>query len=148
MIYGGDGLAHLPPDEKGRGKAVFIPFVLSGEKIEATLTEQKPGFARARADSILEPSPHRIQPGCPYFGRCGGCHYQHSSYEHQLEIKKEILRENLRRIAKLELAHELEIHPSPPWNYRNRTRLKVRTSPSFALGYFKFNSHEFLEVEQ
>ena len=147
MIYGGDGLAHLPPDEKGRGKAVFVPFVLSGEKIEATLTEQKPGFARARADSILEPSPHRIQPGCPHFGHCGGCHYQHSSYEHQLEIKKEILRETLKRTAKLELAVDIQVHPSPPWNYRNRSRLKVQTTPEFKAGYFKMASHELLPVE-
>jgi 23S rRNA (uracil1939-C5)-methyltransferase len=109
MIYGGDGLAHLPADEKGRGKAVFIPFVLGGEKIEATLTEQKPGFARARAESIREPSPHRVEPGCPYFGRCGGCHYQHSSYEHQLEIKKEILRETLKRTAKLNLSVDIQV---------------------------------------
>ena len=148
MIYGGDGLAHLPPDEKGRGKAVFVPFVLSGEKIEATLTEQKPGFARARADSILEPSPHRIQPGCPHFGHCGGCHYQHSSYEHQLEIKKEILRETLKRTAKLELAVDIQVHPSPPWNYRNRSRLKVQTTQEFKAGYFKMASHELLPVEE
>ena len=148
MIYGGDGLAHLPADEKGRGKAVFVPFVLSGEKIEATLTEQKPGFARARADSILEPSPHRIEPGCPYFGHCGGCHYQHSSYEHQLEIKKEILRETLRRTAKLELAFDIQVHPSPPWNYRNRSRLKVQTTPEFKAGYFKRASHDLLAVEE
>jgi 23S rRNA (uracil1939-C5)-methyltransferase len=148
MIYGGDGLAHLPPDEKGRGKAVFIPFVLNGEKIEAALIEQKPGFARARADSILEPSPHRIQPGCPHFGHCGGCHYQHSSYEHQLEIKKEILRETLKRTAKLELAVGIQVHPSPPWNYRNRARLKVQTTPEFKAGYFKMASHELLPVEE
>jgi 23S rRNA (uracil1939-C5)-methyltransferase len=148
MIYGGDGLAHLPPDEKGRGKAVFIPFVLNGEKIEAALIEQKPGFARARADSILEPSPHRIQPGCPHFGHCGGCHYQHSSYGHQLEIKKEILRETLKRTAKLELAVGIQVHPSPPWNYRNRSRLKVQTTPEFKAGYFKMASHELLPVEE
>jgi 23S rRNA (uracil1939-C5)-methyltransferase len=148
LVYGGDGLARLPADEQGRGKAVFVPFVLEGEDVEASLTEQKPGFARARLDSILQASTHRVEPGCPYFGRCGGCHYQHSSYEHQLEIKAGILKENLRRIAKLELAGELEIHPSPAWNYRNRTRLKVRTSPTLALGYYKFNSHEFLAVEK
>jgi len=148
MIYGGDGLAHLPPDEKGRGKAVFIPFVLSGEKVEATLADQKPGFARARADSILEPSPHRVEPGCPHFGRCGGCHYQHSSYEHQLEIKKEILRETLKRTAKLELSVDIQVHPSPPWNYRNRSRLKVQTTPEFRAGYFKMASHELLPVEE
>ena len=105
MIYGGDGLARLPAtspadsasEASGRGKAVFVPFVLAGEKIEATLTEQKPGFARGKADAIVEPSAHRVLPGCQYFSRCGGCHYQHASYEHQLEIKKEILRESLRR---------------------------------------------------
>jgi 23S rRNA (uracil1939-C5)-methyltransferase len=157
LIYGGDGLARLPTtspenvppsDDRGRGKAVFVPFVLAGEKIEAALTEEKPGFARAYAQTIVEPSPHRVSPQCPYFARCGGCHYQHASYEHQLEIKKEILRENLRRIAKLELQCEIEAHPSPPWNYRNRSRLQVRTRPEFAAGYFKFASHELLPVEE
>jgi 23S rRNA (uracil1939-C5)-methyltransferase len=153
LIYGGDGLARLPAaspldKELGRGKAVFIPFVLAGEKIEAALTEQKPGFARAQLQKIVEPSLHRVPPQCPYFARCGGCHYQHSSYENQLEIKKEILRENLRRIAKLELECAIQVHPSPPWSYRNRSRLQVRTHPQFELGYFKFASHEVLPVEE
>jgi 23S rRNA (uracil1939-C5)-methyltransferase len=152
LIYGGDGLARLPADspgdDRGRGKAVFVPLVLAGEKIEAALTEEKPGFARAHAESIVEASPHRVQPECRYFGRCGGCHYQHASYEQQLEIKKEILRENLRRIAKLELQSEIEVHPSPPWNYRNRSRLQLQTKPTFAVGYFKLGSHELMPIEQ
>jgi 23S rRNA (uracil1939-C5)-methyltransferase len=153
LIYGGDGLTRLPAEspsnkEHGRGKAVFVPFVLGGEKVEAALTEEKPGFARAHASAIVESSPHRVQPACPYYARCGGCHYQHAGYEHQLEIKKEILRENLRRIAKLELQCEIQVHPSPPWNYRNRSRLQVRTYPEFAAGYFKFASHELLPVEE
>lgn len=148
MIYGSDGLAHLPADESGRGKAVFLPFVLPGERVEATITQQKPGFARAHAESIVETSPHRIAPACPYFTRCGGCHYQHSTYEHQLEIKKEILRETLRRTAKLETGPEIQVHPSPPWNYRNRSRLQVQTAPTFSAGYFKMASHALLAVEQ
>lgn len=153
LIYGGDGLARVPatesPAEKhGRGKAVFVPFVLEGERIEARLTEQKPGFARATVDHIVEFSPHRVQPECPYFTRCGGCHYQHASYEHQLEIKEAILRETLRRTAKLELDRPIQVHPSPPWNYRNRSRLQIRTRPEFVLGYFKQASQEVLEVEQ
>jgi 23S rRNA (uracil1939-C5)-methyltransferase len=148
LIYGGDGLARLPADEHGRGKAVFVAFVLPGEEVAATVTEEKPGFTRARAEQITIPSPQRIPPQCPYFQRCGGCHYQHTGYEHQLEIKASILKENLRRIAKLELSQELKIHPSQPWNYRNRTRLKVQGSPAFALGYYQFNSHKFLPVEQ
>jgi 23S rRNA (uracil1939-C5)-methyltransferase len=148
LIYGGDGLARLPADAHGRGKAVFVPFVLAGEQIEAAITEEKPGFARARATVIVEAAPQRVLPPCPYFARCGGCHYQHASYEHQLEIKTEILRENLRRIAKLELTSEIQVHPSPPWNYRNRSRLQVRTQPAFAVGYFKVASHEVLPVEE
>ena len=158
LIYGGDGLARLPAASdtdkaQARGKAVFVPFVLAAEKVEASLTEQKPGFARARVDSIIDPSPHRIQPACQYFSHCGGCHYQHASYDHQLEIKKEILRESLRRTAKLDLPFDIEVHPSPPWNYRNRSRLQVQTekaqvTPAFAAGYFKLASHELLAVEQ
>jgi 23S rRNA (uracil1939-C5)-methyltransferase len=148
LVYGGDGLARLPADEHGPGKAVFVPFVLEGEKIEASLLEQKRGFARGQAETILQASPQRVEPQCPYFQRCGGCHYQHAGYEHQLEIKSAILKDTLRRIAKLALDTKIVIHPSPPWNYRNRTRLRVRTTPEFALGYYKFNSHELLPVEQ
>jgi 23S rRNA (uracil1939-C5)-methyltransferase len=96
----------------------------------------------------VEASPQRIQPACQYFRRCGGCHYQHTSYDNQLAIKKEILRETLRRTAKVELPFDIEVHPSPPWNYRNRSRLQVRTSPKFATGYFKTASHELLPVEE
>jgi len=127
---------------------VFVPFVLEGESAEVSLIEQKRSFARGRAETILQASPQRAEPRCPYFRRCGGCHYQHAAYQHQLEIKAAILQETLRRVAKLELETEITIHPSPPWNYRNRTRLKLRTAPEFALGYYKFNSHELLPVEQ
>jgi|tagenome__1003787_1003787.scaffolds.fasta_scaffold20988443_6 23S rRNA (uracil1939-C5)-methyltransferase len=147
MIYGGDGLGRLPADASGRGKAAFVPFVLAGEKVEASIDEQKAGFVRARIGSILEASPHRVQPGCPYFGRCGGCQYQHASYEHQLEIKKDTLRETLRRTARIELPVDIEVHPSPPWNYRNRSRLQVQSDAEFAAGYFKMGSHELLPIE-
>lgn len=148
LVYGGDGLARLPADEHGRGKAVFLPFVLENETVEASLLEQKRGFARGRLANVLQASPLRIAPKCPYFGECGGCHYQHTSYAHQLEIKTAILRENLRRIAKLELDTEVVVHSSPEWRYRNRTRLQVRVEPTFALGYYKFNSHQLLPVEE
>jgi 23S rRNA (uracil1939-C5)-methyltransferase len=147
LIYGGDGLARLPADEHGRGKAVFLPYVLEGERVEAALVEEKPGFARARAQRVLQPSPQRVEPACPYFTQCGGCHYQHAAYEHQLAVKAGILRETLRRTAKVELPEEIRIHPSPPWNYRNRTRLRLQANP-FALGYYRLNSHRLLAVEQ
>jgi len=148
LVYGGDGLARLPSDEKGLGKTVFVPFSLDGERIEADIIEQKRGFARARLTQILDSSPDRIEPGCPYFLRCGGCHYQHSNYARQLKVKSAILLETLKRTAKIELPCELKIHPSPEWNYRNRTRLKVRAKPEFAVGYYEFRSHDLLPIEQ
>src|SRR5207302_5473790 len=77
LIYGGDGLARMPADEHGRGKAVFVPFVLPGEGVEVSLVEEKPGFARGRLEKVLERSEDRVEARCPYFQRCGGCHYQH-----------------------------------------------------------------------
>jgi 23S rRNA (uracil1939-C5)-methyltransferase len=146
LIYGGDGLARTPAGADGRSRAVFVPFVLPGEKVEAEIGQEKPGFARGSVTHLIEASSDRVEARCPYFRQCGGCHYQHIPYERQLEIKAGILRETLRRIAKIELTAEIRLHPSPPWNYRNRTRLQVRSAPEFTLGYFRFGSHEFLPV--
>ena len=148
LIYGGEGLGRLPADDRGPGKSVFVPFVLEDEQAEITLTEQKSGFARGHLDALLAPSQFRQEPPCPYFERCGGCHYQHSTYAHQLEIKKATLIETLKRTGKLELDCDLQVHASPDWNYRNRTRLKVQSDPEFALGYYRFRSHDLLPVER
>jgi len=148
LVYGGDGLARLPADDRGPGKTVFVPFVLEGEQVEVAVAEQKPGFARGRVERVIKSSGERIEPACPYFQRCGGCHYQHANDRHQLEIKAGILRGTLKRTTKVEPTCELPVHPSPEWGYRNRTRLKVQSEPEFALGYYRFRSHEFLPVEQ
>ena len=142
LIYGGDGLA------RGPDKTIFVPFVLEGEQVVAEVTEQRPGFARAQATRIVSASEHRIEARCPYFQRCGGCHYQHTSYQHQLEIKASILRETLRRTGKLEWTSEIATHPSPPWEYRNRTRMRIMREPEFSLAYFRFASHEPLAIAE
>jgi|HubBroStandDraft_2_1064218.scaffolds.fasta_scaffold53447_2 23S rRNA (uracil1939-C5)-methyltransferase len=148
LIYGGDGLARTPPGADGRSMTVFIPFVLTGEKVEAEIRQANPGFARGVLSQLIEASPDRIQARCPYFHACGGCHYQHIPYDRQLEFKAQILRETLLRIAKIDLKSEIRLHASPPWNYRNRTRLQVQAAPEFALGYFRFGSHNFLPIRE
>jgi 23S rRNA (uracil1939-C5)-methyltransferase len=163
LIYGGDGLARTPAGADGRSMAVFVPFVLPGERVEAEIRQEKPGFARGSVAQLIEASPDRVEARCPYFRECGGCHYQHIPYERELEFKAVILRETLQRIAKTELKSEIRLHASPPWNYRNRTRLRVQTAPEFppqsaktgrsgdpgfALGYFRIGSHEFLPVRE
>jgi 23S rRNA (uracil1939-C5)-methyltransferase len=145
LIYGGDGLARVPADESGRSRTIFVPFVLEGEQVAAELVEQKPAFSRAMAKEILAASPERIEPGCPYFLDCGGCHYQHTKYEHQLEVKRAILRETLRRTARIDWSGEIGLHAAEPWQYRNRTRVHVRHEP-FALGYFRHNSRELISI--
>ena len=152
LIYGGDGLARVPAGAGGRSLAVFAPFVFPGEKVEAEVLQEKPGFAggfaRANVTKLVEASPERVVAGCPHFQQCGGCHYQHIPYNRQLEFKAQILRETLARVGKIELNDGIRVHPSPPWNYRNRARLQVRTLPDFALGYYRFGSREFLPVQE
>jgi len=143
LIYGGDGLARLPD-----GKAVFLPFVLPGEEVSATIVKEKSSFARATADQVLKASAHRAEPRCPYFASCGGCHYQHGGYTEQLEVKRAIVKETLLRHAKLEWKGDIITHSAEPWNYRNRVRMRVQTSPEFALGYHRFGSHDLLPVRQ
>lgn len=143
MIYGGDGLARNPG-----GKTVFLPLVLPGEEVTASVVEEKTGYVRARIDQLLKASGQRIEPACPYFTRCGGCHYQHTDYASQLEFKKSILRETFLRTAKLDWKSEIITHTAEPWGYRNRTRFKVRHAPEFMMGFHRMASHDLLPVEQ
>ncbi len=115
FAYGGEAMGRLSD-----GRAVFIPFALPGEEVRVQITEDKPRFARANIIEILTPSKKRIDPRCPHFMQCGGCHYQHIPYKEQLKIKAEILKDQLQRIGKID---NPTVHPtvaSPqPWNYRN-----------------------------
>jgi 23S rRNA (uracil1939-C5)-methyltransferase len=146
LIYGGDGLARIPAigDER-RGKTVFVPYVLPGEVVEATVVEERKGFTRASLVEVLTPSPARIVPPCPHFGICGGCQYQHSNYTAQLEDKRQILQETILRGAKLALPY-IEVHSDEPYGFRNRTRMKIAVEPEFALGYYRHGSHDLEPV--
>lgn len=149
LVYGGDGLARLEAED-GRRKTVFVPLVLPDERVAVTVVDERPGFSRAKLDRVVTPAPERTSPPCPYFGECGGCHYQHASYEAQLEFKKTILRETVERLAKVELP-EITSHASPPLHYRNRTRMKfgrAANETKFELGYYRMGSHVFLPVKE
>jgi 23S rRNA (uracil1939-C5)-methyltransferase len=138
-VYGGAGLA------RADGKAVFVPFTLPGEEVEAIIAEDKGGFAKADLRSVLEPSPTRTQAPCPYFGRCGGCHYQHAAYPAQVEMKLAILRESLDR-AHLRDLPDIRAVTAEPFGYRNRVRLHVQRKP-FSLSYKFRNSRDNLPVD-
>ena len=137
-IYGGAGLA------RAEGKAIFVPFTLPGEVVEAHITEDKKSFANAELDAVLEPSTARTAPTCEYFGLCGGCQYQHATYQQQVALKVSILQETLQR-ARLASLREIVPVYAEPVGYRNRVRLHVQREP-FALCYKKRSSNSNLPV--
>jgi 23S rRNA (uracil1939-C5)-methyltransferase len=144
-IYGGAALAHVPSDVSPElaGKAVFVPLALPGELVEATIASDRRSYISATLDSVLEASPTRITPGCEYYGRCGGCHYQHAAYAAQLAMKRSILVEALER-AHVPVPAEIRVLSADPWAYRNRVRLHVAKFP--ALSYREAASHRDLPV--
>ncbi len=143
-VYGGASLARVPPDgpQDLAGKAVFVPFALPGELVEATIASDRRSYIKATLNSVLEPSPARITPGCEYYGRCGGCHYQHADYATQLAMKRSILVETLER-AHVSLPGDVRVLSADPWGYRNRIRLHVTKT---ALSYREAASHRDLPV--
>jgi 23S rRNA (uracil1939-C5)-methyltransferase len=129
-IYGGDALGRLPD-----GRAVFVSFGLPGEKVRVRLVEEKKNFARGEIIEILEFSPDRVSAKCKHFGECGGCHYQNLPYEKQLQIKGEILRDQLTRIGKIENPPVQPMVACPnPWNYRNHVQFHLTGDGK--IGYF------------
>jgi 23S rRNA (uracil1939-C5)-methyltransferase len=146
-VYGGAGLAHQPEGE-GAGRAVFVPFTLPGELVEADLVEEKGGFAEASLIQVLSASTDRVQPACAHFGQCGGCQYQHAAYDAQVQMKSAILRETLER-AGLTTLPAIQTHTGEPWAYRNRTRLRVAELDSaLRVGYNRRSSNEFLAIHE
>jgi 23S rRNA (uracil1939-C5)-methyltransferase len=138
LVYGGDGLG------RWEGRVVLIPFVLPGEIIRAAPRQQRGGLVRAQAAAILRAAPNRVVASCPYFTRCGGCHYQHVSYEDQLAAKRAILAEELRRIGKLEPPEEIEVVAAEPWGYRNRVQLHLCGG---RIGYWAARSHQLCAID-
>ena len=116
---GGSAVARLPD-----GRVCFIPFAIPGEDLRIRLTAVKKSFAEAELVAVLAPSPDRVEPPCPVFGRCGGCQYQHVGYARQIALKSQQLRDTLRRIGGIAREDLDEVHAAPePWAYRNRLGL-------------------------
>src|SRR5512136_3192395 len=101
LVYGGDGLA------RREREVVLLPYVLPGETVQAQLDGRSRGVTHAKPLRILTSAAERTDPGCRFFGRCGGCHYQHASYLMQLAQKRQILAETLRRIGKITPPEEI-----------------------------------------
>jgi 23S rRNA (uracil1939-C5)-methyltransferase len=142
FAFGGECIGRLAD-----GRAVFVPYGLPGELVRVQLTEQKTNFARGRLVDVVQPAPARIQPRCKHYGVCGGCHYQHMSYDTQLRAKRSILVDQLSRIGGLDGIPVREVIPSPAsWNYRNSVQFHLDSRGW--LGFQKRGSNELVQISE
>src|SRR4030095_5170268 len=138
--FGGKGVG------REQGKAVFVPFTIDGETVSAEIVREKKQFAEADLVDVKKSSAHRVTPPCPYFGRWGGCAYQHIDYEHQLAIKWRQVRDVLERIGKLTDVPMWPIIPSPEqYEYRNRITVHAQDG---VIGFFRRDSHRLIHIER
>lgn len=144
LVYGGEALGHAD------GRTVLVPFALPGERLEVETVRVAKGVVHARPLRILQAAAERISPPCRYFGRCGGCHYQHLAIEHQVRWKSEIVRETLKRIGKITWDHDILAHQASPWKYRSQAHLKVAANDSgeIDLGFFESESHRLVPIDE
>jgi 23S rRNA (uracil1939-C5)-methyltransferase len=140
-VYGGAGLGRQTEGDEA-GRVVLVPFTLPGEIVEAHLEAE----SNASLEKVLVPSASRVEPACAHFGECGGCQYQHADYATQVAMKVAILRETLVREGLSQLP-EIEVHFGEPWEYRNRTQLRVvPVEGVLRVGYNRRGTNEFLAI--
>lgn len=122
MVHGGQTLG------RHAGRAIFVPYAIPGERILARLTDDRGRYAFAAGATLLEPSPHRVEPRCPHFGPggCGGCHFQHIDYAAQPGYKRDVVIDQLTRIGGFS---DPVVHPTLPspdaWAYRHHATFHV-----------------------
>lgn len=127
---------------------IFVPDTAPDELVEVELTQVKKSFAEARLIRVLKPSPSRVEPPCPVAGICGGCNWQHISYEEQLRQKRQLVFEALRKFSGhlLPSVEAIEpVIPSPkPLRYRNRIQVHYSGSQ---FGFHKRGSHDIVDID-
>lgn len=112
MVFGGDCIAKI------EGKTVFVPYALPGEKLNVEIIQERRDYCSARIVDILEPSPHRVVPLCPLYGKCGGCNMQHIDNAYQSELRASILTDTFLREG-ISVDH-VEVIGGSPTGYRSR----------------------------
>nr|WP_131102562.1 class I SAM-dependent RNA methyltransferase [Streptomonospora litoralis] len=131
-------------------RVVFVRHSLPGELVRARVTEEAKRFLRADAVEVLEPSPDRVEPPCPFAGpgKCGGCDWQHASLEAQRRIKAQVLSEQLRRIAGIDREVQVEELPGHPDGLGWRTRVRFAVDSAGRAGLRRHRSHEIEPVDR
>lgn len=138
IAFGGAGVA------RHEGKVYFVPFTAPGDRVRAVAKKSKKSFAEAELLEVIKPAEDRVTPPCPYFGKCGGCAYQHLPYERQLEFKQRQVEQTLRRVGRLESVPMEPIVASPKeYGFRNRIRVHVENGQA---GFYAHRSHKLVPI--
>ena len=159
IAFGGEGVARFGEF------VIFVPFVAPGEEVEAEVTDVKKRFARARLVNVLRPSPHRVQPLCPYFGTCGGCQYQQINYPQQLEIKHKQIVDLFERLGGRKSSADPPAHPRgpmghlvapvvpcpQPYGYRNRVMIRSqwdKFKQGLNIGFIQADNRLVVDIDE
>jgi 23S rRNA (uracil1939-C5)-methyltransferase len=128
-----------------KGYTIFVDGALPGETILAQLTDCRKTYGFAKLISIMVPSPDRVKPPCPLFGKCGGCQLQHLSYEKQIVAKTQKVSDAISRIGQIDPSIVQPCISSPlTLSYRNKIQLPVLGT---TLGLYAKNSHQLIPVD-
>ena len=143
VAFGGHGVGRVD------GFVIFVPFTAPEDVVEVEIVERKKKFARGRLLKIIEPSPQRTEPLCLYYGRCGGCSYQHIDYEYQMKIKQRQVQEAFSRIGGMIQPQVSEVIPSPRiYGYRGKAQLHaVKKTGGFQLGFMDVSGGRIVDIE-
>src|SRR6266550_45053 len=142
ILPGGLGLAHA------EGRTILVALAAPGDRVRIEIDRVKGNVWFARIQEVVIPSTDRVEPPCPYFGRCGGCDFQQLNYEAQLAAKVEIIKDCLRRLARIESPPVFKITAAPePWHYRTRAQWQY-DSIRQTLGYFESGSRRICDVAE
>jgi tRNA/tmRNA/rRNA uracil-C5-methylase (TrmA/RlmC/RlmD family) len=136
--HGGICIAHVPD-----GRVVFVRHALPGERVRLAVTEERSSYLRADAVEIIEASPHRVAPPCPWAGpgRCGGCDWQHVELSEQRRLKAAVIVEQFHRLAKLDVAVTVEAVPGDRAGLHWRTRIRLAVDEHGVAGLLRHRSH-------
>ena len=126
------------------GQAVFVHRALRGEDCDVLLLKVLKNAAFGKVVKVHEPSPHRVEPDCPYYGKCGGCDFRHMDREEELYAKKTRVQDALRRIGGSDVQVE-EILAGERLHYRNKSQLPIAADGT--VGFYKARSHQVIPVE-
>ena len=142
MAHGGSAIGRA-----SRGRTIFIPLTIPGEKVRAQIVSQKNKYAQAELVQVLQASPERVTPRCQHFALCGGCHFQHMSYKAQLTAKEGVVRDQLARLGGFKSANVLPVLPNPePWAYR--AEMVLSPAGNGCLGYWSPVKREIIPIEE